>query len=157
MNHHPADTASHEMLRSYSIQLGLDVAADAVSVANVPQYDALNDYELGFATTKDGPRVYVWVNPTRQSQPLTLEDCAIVRDEAAKVTRYEVAIPWRELGLDNAPSGRWLGMNVLVNDNDGNARKGWLQWAPGLGYVKDPSSLHKVLLHTLTSCQEEQA
>lgn len=157
MHQHPTDTAPDEMWRADSIQLGLDVAADAVSVANVPQYDALNDYELGFATTKEGPRVYVWINPTRQSQPLTLENCAIVRDEAAKETRYEVAIPWRELGLDNAPSGRWLGMNVLVNDNDGNARKGWLQWAPGLGYVKDPSRFPKVLLPTLTSCQAERA
>ena len=151
VHHQPSDTAPDEMWRADSIQIGLDMAADAASVANVPQYDADNDYEIAFAVTDDGPRVYVLVNPTRQGQPLTLKDCAIVRDEAAKETRYEVAIPRRELGLDSAPSGRWIGMNVIVNDNDGNARKGWLQWAPGIGYTKDPSRFPKVLLPTLTS------
>ncbi len=36
-------------------------------------------------------------------------------------------------------------MNILVNDNDGEGRRGWLEWAPGMGFTKDPSRFPKVL------------
>jgi len=29
------------------------------------------------------------------------------------------------------------GFSLLVNDNDGGPRKGWLQWSPGIGVKKD--------------------
>ena len=28
---------------------------------------------------------------------------------------------------------------LLVNDNDGAGRKGWLEWFQGIGFAKDPT------------------
>ena len=35
---------------------------------------------------------------------------------------------------------------LLVNDNDGKGRKGWMQTAPGLGDRKDTSSFTTLVL-----------
>ena len=140
-----ADTAD-AMWRDDSIQIGFDVAGDAQPVANVPQYDGVDDVEIGLALTADGPIAYAWDNPRSEAGLLESANFAIARDEAAKVTRYEIALPWASLGLAAAPAGRWMGMNVLVNDNDGKGRRGWLEWAPGIGYAKDPSQFPKVLI-----------
>jgi hypothetical protein len=38
-------------------------------------------------------------------------------------------------------------MSLLVNDNDGAGRKGWLEWTPGIGQTKDPSQYVPVSFH----------
>jgi len=147
-HHQPlgASTAN-EMWRYDSVQVGFDAAGDARPVANVPQYDGRNDVEIGFGLSPDGPLAYVWVDPAGKIGPLWLPGLGIVRDEAARTTRYEAAIPWSVLGLEQSPGRCWMGMNVLVNDNDGQNRRGWLEWAPGIGHSKDPSQFPKVLMH----------
>ena len=147
VHHQPVDAAAADtMWRSDSIQIAFDVAGDAQPVSNVPQYDGENDVEIGLALSLDGPMAYAWVNPKGETGLLAVEGFAVVRDEAAQATRYEIAIPWPQLGLAEAPVGRWMGMNVLVNDNDGEGRRGWLEWAPGIGYTKDPSQFPRVLM-----------
>jgi hypothetical protein len=142
-HHMPLDgPTADQMWRYDSIQMGIDVAGNAQAVSNVPQYDAEDDVELGFGLSPDGPLAYQWVRPGQPPGLLELAALAIATDGAA--TRYEAAVPWPALGLDECPSGSWMGLNILVNDNDGQARRGWLQWAPGMGYSKDPSQFPKV-------------
>jgi hypothetical protein len=146
-HHQPDDGRTADALwRNDSIQIGLDVAGDAQLVSNVPQYDGVNDVELGLGLAPSGPVVYAWENPRHRTGLLELADCAIVRDEQAKATRYEAAIPWPVLGAEDAPREQWMGLNVLVNDNDGEGRRGWLQWAPGIGHTKDAGQFPKVLM-----------
>ena len=55
---------------------------------------------------------------------------AVVRDAAAKVTRYELRLPLADLGL--TPSAEF-GFNVaFMDDDDGSGPKYWFQLAPGL-------------------------
>ena len=54
------------------------------------------------------------------------------------VTTYEIRIP----GTFPAT----IGFDVLVNENDGASRDGWLEWTPGVGFGKDPSLFGGVLL-----------
>ena len=75
-----------------------------------------------------------------------MKQFAVVRDENAKVTRYELAIPWSVLGGADAPLGPWLGLNVLVNDSDAPGDRGFIEWTPGIGRDKDPSKFPKVLV-----------
>ena len=88
---------------------------------------------------------YIWINPLGLAGPADLKQFAIVRDENAKVTTYEVVIPWSTLGFQGSPKGKCMGFNVLVNDDDGKGRRGWINWAPGIGEWKDPSLFPKVL------------
>lgn len=146
-HHQPIDEGTADtMWRSDGIQIAFDVAGDARPVSNVPQYDGVDDVEIGLALSPRGPLAYAWVNPRGTTGVLTLDEYRIVRDEQAKATRYEVVIPWSVLGLARPPVGQWLGMNVLVNDDDGDGRRGWLEWAPGIGHGKDPSQFPKVLM-----------
>ena len=47
------------------------------------------------------------------------------------------AIPLAALGLDRTKLREGIRFNLLVNDNDGEARKGWIAAAPGIGSGKD--------------------
>ncbi len=45
----------------------------------------------------------------------------------------EIAIPWAELS-PLVPIGKAQGLfDIIVNDNDGGGRKGWIGWTPGIG------------------------
>ena len=139
---------SGRMWEGDSVQIALDTAGDAEPPTNNPLgYDGVNDVEFGLALADDGQTVvHFWFNPAGPTGAATQEEAVVTRDEVAKITRYEVAIPWSLLGLDAPPAGRWMGMNVLVNDNDGDGRRGWLEWAPGIGYEKNAAKFPKVLL-----------
>ena len=63
------------------------------------------------------------------------EDVAIVRDEGAKKTYYEVRITPENLGIDGSFStGDELGLGICVNDGDKasgqGGQKGWSGWYP---------------------------
>jgi len=45
----------------------------------------------------------------------------------------EIAIPWAELNPLVPIQGTPCAFDVIVNDNDGNGRKGWIAWTPGIG------------------------
>ena len=124
-------------------------------------WNSTSYYEVSVALTERGPDVYL-VHSARGERTglLTSAACRIVREGA--VTRYEVAIPLREAALID-PAGAWthrgaklpgsfarglpqaaartkaFGFSVLVNDNDGKGRKGWIEWGSGIGRGKDPA------------------
>jgi len=50
---------------------------------------------------------------------------------------YEAAIPYRSLNFPIS-SGAWIGLDIMVNDNDGQGRKSWMEWGGGLGKEKNP-------------------
>jgi hypothetical protein len=142
----PAGSANAtDMWQGDSLQIGLDLAGDARASSNVPSYDGKNDVEIGFALGKTGPLAFTWINPNGKTGNVDLKDFSIVRDEAKHLTRYEIAIPWSVFGYTESPEGKWMGMNLVINDNDGQGRRGCLQWEPGMCYTKDPSQFAKVL------------
>ena len=63
-------------------------------------------------------------------------------------TYYELKIPWSEVaGEDFKPdSGTKIGYSLLVNDNDGNGRKGWIEYASGIGSYKDTNLFTRIEL-----------
>lgn len=50
---------------------------------------------------------------------------------------YEVAIPWDKIGFIK-PGGEEFRFSILVNNNDGVKRLGWLEWGSGVGSRKNP-------------------
>ena len=55
------------------------------------------------------------------------------RDETAKLTSYRVEIPFRTIGMTRETAKNGFRFNLIVNDNDGDLREGFLAVAPGLG------------------------
>jgi hypothetical protein len=102
--------------------------------------------ELGAALTPTGPEVWRWLSPAGQPTGQVGDaQVHIVRDEPAKDTVYEVAVPWTDLSID--PAGRLVSVSMLVNDNDGAGRKGWIEWGGGIGGAKDSALFNAAVLN----------
>ncbi|MGG1516414.1 beta-galactosidase [Paenibacillus oryzisoli] len=52
-------------------------------------------------------------------------------------TVYEVKMPWMTISTGK-PANGILPFTLLINDNDGAGRKGWIEWTPGIGKAKSP-------------------
>ena len=54
---------------------------------------------------------------------------------------YRARIPWTEFfgGDIKMDENTQLGFSVLLNDNDGNGRRGWVEYCSGIGMNKNPA------------------
>jgi len=93
-------------------------------------------YEYGVALTSSGPQVHRWIAASGSTGPVTDATVAVNRDDTTNTTVYELAIPWDQLEPVE-PDDRLLSLSLLVNDNDGSGRKGWIEWGSGIGGSKD--------------------
>lgn len=98
---------------------------------------SLSDSGKAELTIPRAPRGY---DPNRTAASGT---CRIVREGTE--TRYELRLPDRALGLAPQLYRQGFRFNLLVNDNDGEGRDGWLQLAPGIGDEKDPGKFPVIL------------
>lgn len=100
--------------------------------------------EVGFFLNKDGkPEVYsskldqtLW--GAVDDYVLKLQEqtkCAVTRD--GNQTIYEMVIPW-DLHFEDGIPEDFL-FNILINDNDGAGRKGYIEWTYGIGQSKSNS------------------
>jgi len=101
--------------------------------------------EYTLALTEKGPSVYREFSqvklPEGPAQDVKLE----VKRDAAK-TVYKVRIPFKELGIKGLKPDALLGFSILVNDNDGKARKGYLHWGDGIGTDKNPYEYNWIMV-----------
>lgn len=98
-------------------------------------------YECGIALTPSGPQMYRWLTAEGTPGPVTNANLKVTRNEAAKETVYELAIPWQQLGPIR-PDDRLLSLSFAVNDDDGTGRRGWIEWGAGIAGAKN-SALFK--------------
>lgn len=117
-----------------SIQLGIDLSRQSGASSK-------NVSELGFALNNDGTVIkWRWAAPAGLSTgALTKAQAAIIRDEGKKETVYNITIPFSELhGADTAFNpGNPIGFSLLVNENDGAGRSGFMEFNQGIGNSKD--------------------
>ena len=101
--------------------------------------------EIGFCLLDNKPVAYRYSNAyAMNNEELTNFDGAVKRD--GKQTIYEFSIPWSELfykGFDITKQ-KEIGFAMLVNDNDGNGRKQFIELNSGIGVTKN-SNLFGVL------------
>ena len=84
-----------------------------------------------------------WTPTTQTGVPPGVQ-AKVVRDETAHTTTYEIAIPWSTLGF--AAEDRLLSTTVVINENDGTGRRGWLTWGKGVAETKNPALFNAVRL-----------
>ncbi len=92
-------------------------------------------WEFGFAELADGqPDQCTWIHPDGFSEP---ENKLTIRQQGTTTT-YLISIPFRGIGLTAEQLRRGIQFNLLVNENDGEGRDGWMQISPGIGEAKNP-------------------
>ena len=122
-----------------SLQLGMSAGAPG----EAPQVQ-----EIGAALT-DAGTVDTWRwTPVSQAGTPSGVQAKVVRDAAAHTTTYEIAIPWTTLQF--APEDRLLSATVVINENDGTGRRGWLTWGKGVAEAKNPAGFNPVFLDPAT-------
>jgi len=97
-------------------------------------YDG-TEREIGLTLAPQGPLAFEWMPAAAPCRDVRL---SVVRD--GTVTRYEAAIPWTALGVQDMRPARRLAWSMTVNDNDGAGFRGWLEWTPGVCGDKDSSA-----------------
>ncbi|GAA3406024.1 hypothetical protein ACFFNY_25810 [Paenibacillus hodogayensis] len=108
--------------------------------------EAVQWYEYGMALTPQGPELYRWMAPSGMTTgTVTNRQLQVTRDETAKLTMYRLALPWTEL-KPIAPTDGMLSLSVVVNENDGTSRKGYVEWGSGIGSGKQSSLFNPMLL-----------
>ncbi|MBM4353811.1 MAG: hypothetical protein FJ109_08440 [Deltaproteobacteria bacterium] len=112
-----------------SVQMALDPSHDGT----MSGYGA-DDWEAGAALLAGAPFAACWQKP--QGVPGCPVGAAIVR--SGNVTTYEIVLP---TALQSV-----MRFCLLVNENDGKGRDGWLEWTPGIGLGKAPLLFGEVVL-----------
>ncbi len=135
-----------------SIQLAVDTLFDRKSGGY-----ASDDYEYGLILHKNGPLIWCWqAAEGKKAGKIENVSLAAKRDDNEKLTNYEAKFPWSELVPALPGSDRKMGFTILVNDNDGKGRKGWMELTPGIGISKDPAKYAELLLLDAETQKEHQ-
>ena len=98
---------------------------------------SLSDSGEAVLTVPRAPRGY---DPAQAAAAGTVK---IVRK--GTTTGYEFRIPDRAVGLTPELYRQGFRFNLLINDNDGEGRDGWIQIAPGIGDEKNPGKFPFVI------------
>lgn len=100
--------------------------------------------EFGASKTPAGDQMYRWMSEDDSKAAGAVENyqLAVSRDNTEQTTIYEIALPWSEIlpeKFSELDPNRTLGFSMLANDNDGKGRRGWIEYASGIGEGKDTS------------------
>lgn len=119
---------------------------DSVQIALDPRHDERLD------NARDYLELALCLGPTGAAgwsyfpEPGPLPEGRFAVRRNGHTTVYELALPWPALGLAGPPPTSRLGVDALVNENDGGGREGWLQAYTGTGWTKQPLRFGTLLL-----------
>ncbi|MBE7015862.1 MAG: hypothetical protein E7417_03455 [Ruminococcaceae bacterium] len=98
--------------------------------------------EIGMALLDGKPAAYRFITQKDLTEVGEIEigngfDIAIQKDGIDTI--YELKATWKDLfGYEFTPEvGGVLGFSALINDNDGDGRRGWIEYGSGIGLSKD--------------------
>jgi hypothetical protein len=122
--------------RGDSVQIGLQP---------LPPGSDNRSAEYTLALTLGGPEVYC-DSALDQSPPGLTSDVTVSITRQNGKTYYYAEIPAKAFGVIRLAGGQFIGLSLLVNDNDGRGRKGALSWGGGIAEGKDPQQYRWVFL-----------
>lgn len=125
---------------------GIQFAIDPGRKSELP---VLGYNEIGVALNQNTSKVLNWRwSAAAGAAGLSDAQFAVKLDDSSGTTTYEMAIPWSALlpaGMTAAP-GSDFGFSLLINDDDGSGRRGWMEYMGGIGSSKDPDAFGDLLL-----------
>ncbi len=101
--------------------------------------------EYTLALTEKGSAVYREFSQIKLPEGQASDVKCEIKREGNK-TVYSAQFPLKELGFKTLEPDMLFGFSILVNDNDGNERKGYLHWGEGIGSSKDPSEYNWLMI-----------
>ncbi|MFF2092963.1 prolyl oligopeptidase family serine peptidase [Paenibacillus sp. NPDC058174] len=105
----------------------------------------LGVHEFGAALHDDGSTsTFRWLSPPSFKLG-EIDDLKTGITHKDGTTTYELALPWEELGVTEPLEGQQLKFSLLVNNNDGEGRMGWVEYNSGIGF-KDPEAFGDLFL-----------
>lgn len=128
-----------------SVQLAFDSARYNNGMYKSPGSEGYT--ELGVALYQDKVTTAAYSLPDEDREGAAASGkFAVKRD--GNYTYYEMALPWNELlpEYKTASNGDVFGFSMLVNENDGEARDGFMRYADGIGELKLPVKYGDLLL-----------
>lgn len=140
------------MWKEDSLQIAFDLDKERPWVVNNSRgrFNGHRIVEYGIAKAKNGERPEAWCflghAPGLRSgvSDYTLAlTCKVNRDESAKVTTYQLFIPWEQLGDDGENPPECFGLAMLINDAGPEPRRRMLQYFSGIN-KKNPAEYGKV-------------
>lgn len=74
------------------------------------------------------------------------ETCELKMSREGNDTIYELRMPWIDIYGDASPkfTRRNALFSIIVNDNDGEGRRGWMEFCPGIGSQKNAAQFMKI-------------
>lgn len=77
-----------------------------------------------------------------------LQNSSVAIHREGTQTVYELAVKWSDvLPAGMTPSAaNSIGFSLLVNDNDGTGRRGWMEYMSGIGFSKNPNLFGDLIL-----------
>lgn len=98
-------------------------------------------HEIGVALSPTGPSVYRYLSQDGKYPAGEVDNAEVMVKRVGNKTIYELKIPWKNLLLPNQQpkEGDTLGYSFLINEDDGEGRNGWIEYASGIGLSKDTS------------------
>ncbi|MDR3709300.1 MAG: hypothetical protein P4L33_13450, partial [Capsulimonadaceae bacterium] len=121
---------------------GAEWQGDSLQFAIATQNHA--NFEWTAALTAKGAIARLDIAPAGTKLGTADFPLVIHRDEASKETIYDLIIP--SMLPDGSQLGDRFAITLLVNDNDGGGRKGYVEWTPGIGRSKDPTAYQPVVV-----------
>ncbi len=96
-------------------------------------------WEIGLSRLNSGAsEVYLFQSPQGFDAKKSAAAMTLKTTVEGKQLIYELEIPFQAVGMNQAALRSGIRFNLLINDNDGEGRDGWLHIAPGIGENKNP-------------------
>ncbi|PAW78753.1 MAG: hypothetical protein B9S32_05055 [Verrucomicrobia bacterium Tous-C9LFEB] len=141
---HVQNEATNRLWYGDSLQLAIDCEENGLVGGNT---------EFAIALTAQGPVVMKIAaaelrgdlpgNWSPAGQPARFVQCQIAR--SGNKTLYQLRFPWSELFPLTYTAGKSIRVGLVVNENDGSGRVGYLEWGNGIGGDKNPSLYGKLI------------
>jgi len=122
-DHHVQRFPAEEAWRGDGIQFGIARDAD-------------NCYEFVLTKAASGVHVACTQRPIATNAESLIAASTFTVTQDGATTIYRCVIPWRMIP-PMSPKDDSVHVSLLVNENDGEGRCGWIAWADGIGEAKN--------------------
>ncbi len=93
--------------------------------------------EIGLAKLSTGEYIARYTNENGATGQNKDSELKVTQEN--EMTYYELKMPWSELIVDDTviKGGDRIRFNIILNEDDGEGRYGWLEYSSGVGQIKD--------------------